>query len=106
MGCAGMSTQTPALRMKTQRNDPCPCGSGKKYKKCCGQTGVEPLSERASPQAVDQPRPRPQPVSGVEIRELVGLFNAGRYVELEAQARKLTARDPTSGIAWKVLGAA
>jgi SEC-C motif domain protein len=20
------------------RNDPCPCGSGKKYKKCCGQT--------------------------------------------------------------------
>ncbi|MGO9315535.1 MAG: SEC-C metal-binding domain-containing protein [Syntrophobacteraceae bacterium] len=21
---------------KTQRNDPCPCGSGKKYKNCCG----------------------------------------------------------------------
>ena len=21
------------------RNDPCPCGSGKKYKKCCGKTG-------------------------------------------------------------------
>jgi uncharacterized protein YecA (UPF0149 family) len=20
------------------RNDPCPCGSGKKYKKCCGKT--------------------------------------------------------------------
>ena len=20
------------------RNDPCPCGSGKKYKKCCGAT--------------------------------------------------------------------
>jgi hypothetical protein len=20
------------------RNDPCPCGSGKKYKKCCGRT--------------------------------------------------------------------
>jgi uncharacterized protein YecA (UPF0149 family) len=19
------------------RNDPCPCGSGKKYKKCCGK---------------------------------------------------------------------
>ncbi|WP_349291374.1 SEC-C metal-binding domain-containing protein, partial [Planococcus beigongshangi] len=19
------------------RNDPCPCGSGKKYKKCCGR---------------------------------------------------------------------
>src|SRR3990172_6824446 len=21
--------------MKPQRNDPCPCGSGKKYKRCC-----------------------------------------------------------------------
>jgi SWIM/SEC-C metal-binding protein len=21
---------------KANRNDPCPCGSGKKYKKCCG----------------------------------------------------------------------
>jgi len=24
---------------KVGRNDPCPCGSGKKYKKCCGQKG-------------------------------------------------------------------
>ena len=22
--------------VKTGRNDPCPCGSGKKYKRCCG----------------------------------------------------------------------
>ncbi|MEA1649028.1 MULTISPECIES: SEC-C metal-binding domain-containing protein [Nitrospirillum] len=21
---------------KVGRNDPCPCGSGKKYKRCCG----------------------------------------------------------------------
>jgi preprotein translocase subunit SecA len=24
---------------KVGRNDPCPCGSGKKYKKCCGAVG-------------------------------------------------------------------
>jgi preprotein translocase subunit SecA len=24
---------------KVARNDPCPCGSGKKYKQCCGQSG-------------------------------------------------------------------
>ncbi len=24
---------------KPKRNDPCPCGSGKKYKTCCGQSG-------------------------------------------------------------------
>jgi SEC-C motif-containing protein len=26
----------PAPAPKVGRNDPCPCGSGKKYKKCCG----------------------------------------------------------------------
>ena len=26
----------PAASPKVGRNDPCPCGSGKKYKKCCG----------------------------------------------------------------------
>jgi SWIM/SEC-C metal-binding protein len=25
-----------AVSTKVKRNDPCPCGSGKKYKKCCG----------------------------------------------------------------------
>jgi HEAT repeat protein len=28
---------TPISSAKVGRNDPCPCGSGKKYKKCCGQ---------------------------------------------------------------------
>jgi len=27
---------TPITRQKVGRNEPCPCGSGKKYKKCCG----------------------------------------------------------------------
>jgi hypothetical protein len=30
--------QSPAASSKTGRNEPCPCGSGKKYKKCCGMT--------------------------------------------------------------------
>ena len=51
-------------------------------------------------------QPRPQPVSANEIQQLVALFNAGRYADLEAKARELTVRDPASGIAWKVLGAA
>ncbi len=25
---------------KPRRNDPCPCGSGKKYKQCCGKQGT------------------------------------------------------------------
>jgi len=33
------AVQAPAKRDAgtVGRNDPCPCGSGKKYKKCCGQ---------------------------------------------------------------------
>lgn len=31
---------TPARSAKVGRNEPCPCGSGKKYKKCCGRPGV------------------------------------------------------------------
>jgi SEC-C motif-containing protein len=36
-------SQSPLKRdqPKVGRNDPCPCGSGKKYKKCCGATTVE-----------------------------------------------------------------
>ena len=31
------STKTLVKEAKIGRNDPCPCGSGKKYKKCCGK---------------------------------------------------------------------
>ena len=33
--------QKPVVRPgpKIGRNDPCPCGSGRKFKKCCGETG-------------------------------------------------------------------
>ncbi len=30
------NSTTPVKSEKIGRNDPCPCGSGKKYKKCCG----------------------------------------------------------------------
>ena len=29
--------KTVKAEEKVGRNDPCPCGSGKKYKKCCGK---------------------------------------------------------------------
>ena len=34
-----ISPQSPSVKPqpKVGRNDPCPCGSGKKYKKCCGK---------------------------------------------------------------------
>jgi len=32
--------------MKPGRNDPCPCGSGKKYKKCCYLSGQDPALKK------------------------------------------------------------
>ncbi|MBU2884367.1 SEC-C domain-containing protein [Gilvimarinus agarilyticus] len=39
--CSNASCCAPAepikrTEAKVGRNDPCPCGNGKKYKKCCG----------------------------------------------------------------------
>mgnify|MGYP001327987138 CR=1 FL=1 len=35
----GERSKQPVIAQKTVgRNDPCPCGSGKKYKQCCGKT--------------------------------------------------------------------
>ncbi|MGO9109671.1 MAG: SEC-C metal-binding domain-containing protein [Thermoguttaceae bacterium] len=36
--------EPPPARQKVGRNDPCPCGSGKKFKKCC--LGKEPLRQQ------------------------------------------------------------
>ncbi|MDP4106934.1 MAG: SEC-C metal-binding domain-containing protein, partial [Bacillota bacterium] len=33
------------MDVKVGRNDPCPCGSGQKYKKCCGANEVISLTQ-------------------------------------------------------------
>ena len=38
---AAKSQRRPVTVTKVGRNDPCPCGSGKKYKKCCGLNAGE-----------------------------------------------------------------
>lgn len=60
--------------MKTERNDPCPCGSGRKYKKCCMSKDLE--ARRAS-QSAQEPQP-PPPDPHIEV------LNA-RWEEFEAE---------------------
>ena len=53
-GSAGSIRQAGSMRqaaktLKVGRNDPCPCGSGKKYKQCCLRKGLSP--EEAAAQA-------------------------------------------------------
>lgn len=47
---AGKSAPIPIRSVKTGRNDPCPCKSGKKYKKCCSN-GQEDSATVAPPAA-------------------------------------------------------
>ncbi len=79
---------------KPGRNDPCPCGSGKKFKKCCADKFEARL-----------PAQNTAPTSA-ELNQLADLFNAGHHAELEHQAHLLVEQRPDSGIIWKVLGAA
>ncbi|MGD0076906.1 MAG: SEC-C metal-binding domain-containing protein [Candidatus Binataceae bacterium] len=37
------SAPAPVTRRKIGRNQPCPCGSGKKFKKCCGAEQYRPV---------------------------------------------------------------
>jgi len=75
-------------RVTPGRNDPCPCGSGKKYKKCCGQR-----------------RARTEPATPVDA-ELVDLADSRRFPELESHALEAIGRFPDSGPAWKALSLA
>ncbi len=52
----GMPHRDP-LR-KVGRNDPCPCGSGKKFKKCCLTSASGPLSEGVPPWELAAPYKR------------------------------------------------
>jgi len=75
--------------MKPGRNDPCSCGSGKKYKHCCE-------GKAASRSAAPSPD---------QLNQLIALYNTKRYTELESRVRTLIVQYPGSGFAWKLLGA-
>lgn len=84
---------------KPGRTDPCPCGSGSKYKNCCGR--LQPIPQ---PRWEDFSRTQPEPIP--EGQSLVALMRAGRFAELEAAARKLLEALPHSGFVWQLLGVA
>ncbi|MDP8223750.1 MAG: SEC-C metal-binding domain-containing protein [Candidatus Lernaella stagnicola] len=45
---------SPRATMQVGRNDPCPCGSGKKYKNCCIEKGDTFLHKMAKKAKKDQ----------------------------------------------------
>jgi tetratricopeptide (TPR) repeat protein len=91
---------------KTGRNDPCPCGSGKKYKQCClARDEAAAATARAAQAAAAPARPR-RPVRFLQIRRdgidelteasnaALDLIHAGKLDEAEQAAHDLLARFP------------
>ncbi len=66
--------------MTSGRNDPCPCGSGRKYKHCCG--------------------------SVVSTESLIALLISGQAPEAERLSAQLLRGRPEEGLLWKILGVA
>jgi tetratricopeptide (TPR) repeat protein len=67
--------------VKTGRNDSCPCGSGKKFKHCCGSVAA-----------------------ASDIESLIRLLNTDQAPEAERLAAQMLRAQPDEGALWKILG--
>jgi tetratricopeptide (TPR) repeat protein len=83
--------------MRLGRNDPCSCGSGKKYKNCCLNKAESPAQYLSGAPHLSGPSPE-------DIDLLGTLFNTGHYEEQENLARTLLKSYPDSGVVWKLFG--
>ena len=87
---------------KIGRNDPCPCGSGKKYKRCCmGKDQAAVQAKRAAVQEDQRARSADLAAAWEESNELDkasnsvdDLIHAGKLDEAEQAARDLLVRYP------------
>jgi tetratricopeptide (TPR) repeat protein len=92
---------------KTGRNDPCPCGSGKKYKRCCleNDQAAEHEALIAAAAEAEPAVPIPYMQLGGDVFEeedelttasnaVVDLIKAGKLDDAEKGAQDLLARFP------------
>jgi Tfp pilus assembly protein PilF len=87
---------------KIGRNEPCPCGSGKKYKRCCLHQDEAAAAERAAAAAAQTAAQSAPPVfawdddDGLDdaSNRVVDLVHAGQLDEAEQAARDLLVRYP------------
>jgi tetratricopeptide (TPR) repeat protein len=89
------------MMSKIGRNEPCPCGSGKKYKRCCLHQHEAAAAERAAAAAAQAAAQLAPPVlawddDGLDdaSNRVVDLVHEGKLDEAEQAARDLLARYP------------
>ncbi|HEX3098512.1 MAG TPA: tetratricopeptide repeat protein [Usitatibacter sp.] len=78
----------PAASPQVRRNDPCPCGSGRRYKECHGKLAVAPLATDAL------------------ARNALAAHQQGRIDEAERLYREILAREPGHPVATHYMGLA
>jgi hypothetical protein len=80
---AVVSPQETRKKDKVGRNEPCPCGSGKKYKKCCLNKPKESVdTQDSSPKQIE--------LSASEEQEIRSLLNQGKRVQAMQRVVKHT----------------
>lgn len=88
-----------------QRNEPCPCGSGRKYGECCLGETASPAVKREAPSARDVSRVpgASDPVAGL-LRQAGELGGSGRPAEAAALYRQVLRLQPRQTEALYRLG--
>ena len=100
---------------KTGRNDPCPCGSGNKYKRCCLEKDeAAAAAARAAEQATRAPTSSMQAIGSVPYDDadeldavsngVIALVKSGKLDEAERAANDLLTRFPEVHDGWERLG--
>lgn len=86
---------------KFGRNDPCPCGSGKKYKNCCARSGAGD----SSPQAVSSASLWGGDIFGTKRRALQS-YDEGRFANallMCQEVLRVTPNDPDVGYVIRLI---
>ena len=95
---------------KVGRNDPCPCGSGKKYKKCCmaKDEASEAGSDVSQEPADKQPEPHFPPARAAEIenafKRAVNQLDRNEFEQAAKTFRSVLRLDPKNYRAMTGLG--
>ncbi len=83
-----------AAKRKTGRNQPCPCGSGKKYKKCCLRKHEKVRELLRDTEAIDFQQPEAEEGPPEYVIKGFDLLAAGNYDEAIGYANDLLATNP------------
>ncbi len=86
------------------RNDPCSCGSGKKYKKCCGAAAAQSAQGQTAKSGSPDFNATNVPPPSESLLKAVALHQAGQLDEAKAAYQSLLKNNPDDSDALHYLG--